>query len=227
MTIRWLLLILGSLGQGQGHMCRSTFLFCFVLILYNTKYALCHPPVCLQPAYFNHPSQEWSMPTLVEHAAVTLAWLHKITARANNRKTMSSFHRLNYGSDFTGVISTNPSSACCWHVPLVCRKCWPDCNQTSQEWLVPTLVVHAAGTFCLAAQNGRQSKNRKNLVQISQVKLLARFQLNCIEMISTNPSYACQRHILLGSSKWPPELTIEQDDGPISLRFNSISKLTN
>jgi hypothetical protein len=36
--------------------------------------------------------------------------------------------------------------------------------------------VHVASTFRFAAQNGSQSYKKKNLIKLSQVKLLAEFQ---------------------------------------------------
>jgi hypothetical protein len=48
-------------------------------------------------------------------------------------------------------------------------NCWSDFNRTSQK-------LSIAGIFSSTAQNGRQSNKKKNLVQLSEVKLLAGFQ---------------------------------------------------
>jgi hypothetical protein len=58
------------------------------------------------------------------------AYLHKIAARAINRKILSCLHISNY---------------------------WWDFYQTLQEWSVPSLVVQNTGMFRLSAQNDRQS----------------------------------------------------------------------
>jgi hypothetical protein len=92
-------------------------------------------------------------------------------------------------------------------------KSWPafTCQTTVefqlnlQEWLIPLyLVVHVAGTFRFAAHNGHQSKKlikMKNLVRLSQVKLLVRFQSNFTGVISSILSCAYRQHVLLRCTK--------------------------
>ena len=115
------------------------------------------------------------------------ASLHKMAARTKNKKTLSGFHR---------------------------SHCWPIFNQTSQEWSVPSLVVHAATTFCLVAQNGRQSlKNRKTLSGFHRSHCWPNFNQTSQEWsVPTLVMHAAA--ILLGCTIWPSELKIEKKPCP-------------
>jgi hypothetical protein len=66
--------------------------------------------------------------------------------------------------------------------------------------------MHITGMLCFAAHNGCQSKKKKNLVWISQVKLLLDFN----RVISTIPSYAHRQHVPHRCTKWLPELKVEK-----------------
>jgi hypothetical protein len=77
-------------------------------------------------------------------------------------------------------------------------NCWPDFNETSQEWSVPSLVVHIVNMFCLATQNGCQIYKKNYLVPLLD-------RSNCWwDFIDTSqkwsvPSFLCisPEHVLL------------------------------
>ena len=82
---------------------------------------------------------------------------------------------------------------------------------TVEDEMVNLIVLHILFLPSLSiCPSVRLSFHQQLACPALKVKLFAQFQSDLKEVISTSPSYSCCWHVLLGCTKWPPELKIEK-----------------